>query len=139
MTCQIRPSQIFSLYRFKKCTYCMSSCSLKRTDGRRDISSTSVFGQLIPSVHSTACGVTASLHTKEKKNTPPTPTGRCCRWFYKNKSMAADIFGSTRGDFCLYRKHDFRFLQRIKNLNYFADMIRLSQRKREKAHQLLCM
>lgn len=32
MTCQVCTSQIFTLYCLTKCTYCMSSCSLKHTD-----------------------------------------------------------------------------------------------------------
>lgn len=45
MTCGVCTSQIFSLYCLTKCTYCMSSCSLKRTytytHTQWDISSTS--------------------------------------------------------------------------------------------------
>lgn len=65
MTCQVCTRQIFTLYCFTKCTYCMSSCSLKHTDSgtlTALLSLVSSFHQFTPPLV-----VLSATHTQEKR------------------------------------------------------------------------
>lgn len=116
MTCQVCPGQIFSLYYLTKCTYCMSSCSLKHTESRTLaalLSVVSSFHQLTPPL-----AVSSGPHTQKKNRlltTPPTrsflqvlyqirviaKTGKWqwspMIWSNKSKSNMIDISAPTEG------------------------------------------
>lgn len=88
MTCQVCTSQIFTLYCLTKCTYCMSSCSLKHTDSgtlAALLSLVSSFHQFTPTLV-----VLSGPYTQEKRplwslSTTTGPYYRCyIRFWLRN-------------------------------------------------------